>query len=176
MEFELKLEDALMIVVQAFFNRCASSNVKIADFIAYAAQVCTEVQMQEVGSKIIVEKNGFLSANQYKLKFSHGLIHGIELKKIAVQICFVTQANFKDVCHKCFAFDKEKYADLMQTYKRIEQLQKNATVLQTQLADLTFNVMSADQIRYHSLKARNKTIEQAKRTARRNERQIFRET
>jgi len=177
MQFELTLEDALMIVVHAFFNIDVSQRVPTEDFLLFAAKVCTESQLQELESKLTSQKEGYLVLNggQSKLKFSNGFVHGLELKNNYVQICFVTTDNFDEVYQKCIAFDKPKYCDLTVAYKSIGQLRHTALQLQTQLANKTFNIMRADQTRYQSLKTRDKTIEQAKRAARRNERR-YRET
>ena len=175
MSFELSLDDALAVTLHAFFTCCPSAHVTVEVFVQHAANVCNEKQIKHLEQ--FISASDVMQIGSCSFSVSKGVIRGLRAKNAAVDIRFVTLANFDEVYNK---FEEHignsrmrvHYSHLYSSRARIQALRASVAALQMQLAEKTFQIIAEDHARYKEIKMRDKNIEAAKRTARRNERQL----
>ena len=153
--------------LQAFFELDDNAQLSKCEFIEYMKQICTVEQSAFLEHVFLTQKCGFLKMGEQNIKFQYNIVYGLRVKDHIMRICKVTNANFDQV-YKLAAI---QHTSLNAQYERILEMRKEVAALQISLASITFQIMSADQVRFKQLKKRNKQIEQVKRAVRRTERQ-----
>ncbi len=155
----------LHIIFKVFFELDENAQISRSEFMEYVQQVCNQEQYEFLECVLKTKPTGSILMGQNKITFLNSVLYGLRIRHCVVRVSKVTAANFDQV-YKLVA-----KSELQEQYERIVQLRKQLSELQTNLANLTFQIMSADHERFRTLKKRNKQIEQVKRAVRRIERQ-----
>lgn len=143
--------------------------VGILDFLLRAREICTPLQCRFLETVLVTE--GCLIIHQKKFPFRHNMIFGLQTRMQPLVLCYVTKTNVEQVYHlyqsaRSLNVSEHQKEEIKIMFETFIQIKRQVHMLQTQLAELTFDIVRSDQERFCYLKQRDKQLNRIKREIR----------
>lgn len=145
--------------------------ISILDFLSRAREICSPVQCQFLETILVNPLGGSLIIHQKEFKFQHNVIFGLRARTQPLLLCYVTSNNVEQIYHlyqsnRSLNVSEHQKEEIKNIFKTFIQIKQQVHMLQTQLAELTFDIVRSDQERFSYLKKRDKQLNRIKREIR----------
>ncbi len=156
----MQVKDAVEVALVSFFVKNEKCMVKTSSLLSIVAKLCKKD-----------EDMSWLEDQDFVFSADKTYILGLEQRDAQMIITFVSQNNFEAARQLYLKQHSNSTSKLHECCMHIGELQEQIAQTQNELGNLTYDCLEADRVRFLELRIRDKRIQNAKRAAKRKDRE-----